>query len=125
VKAGGEEAVSPLFNFDGYPQEVRDSFLTEADATAVDRIVAHLRESEETPKAIQLEHTNTGSWVHLAYLGTSIGVNWANPQKYPKDYPEYERTYYGPIGPKDVQTRRANLLSVKLGIPLETTNKRY
>jgi hypothetical protein len=105
------------FSFNGYPQEVTESFTIESDEIAVERAVEYaLRPGAEPVISISISREGEGAVVWFDFDGHSQGINWAAPQKYPVDYPEYARTYYGPIGPVDVQVRRARMLRQRLGL---------
>jgi hypothetical protein len=107
-----------LFDFEGYPSQVKDSFLNLNDVAAVSRVYYYALGLRDEITDILLEHTHKGCLVQIRCDSFIVSVDWSNPLRIPIDYKEFGTTYFAPYGPEKIQTNRAYLLSQRLRVPL-------
>ena len=108
-----------IFNPRGYPESYLEGFKQD-DSLVVARFAERLRTQTELPDAIVVTMTDKGHEVWTRFTDTEshmdVAINWSEPEKRPRDYYAYARTFWGFEGPRLQQLIRANLLALELGI---------
>lgn len=104
------------FTPENYPKEYIIG-LSLTDQEAVERVVRYWSTLNEEVTAIVVEETDQGTVVHAKTGDTLREINWAQPNLTPNELDGYANRVYMFAGPRNLQTRRAQMLAVAVRAP--------